>query len=52
MNEDYSVVADGDLVYMIRWWEIEQFDQVRVEVYSDQAADDGLTVPYEYKVKY
>ncbi|MDD5700439.1 MAG: hypothetical protein PHU23_00190 [Dehalococcoidales bacterium] len=51
MNEDYSVAADGEVVFMIWWWEVEQYGAVRVEVFSDQVADDGVTVSHEYRIK-
>jgi len=39
------------LAFMSWWFDAEFYGPYRVEVYSDQAADDGLAVPYEYRIK-
>ncbi len=37
---------------ILSWWiDLELFGLYRVELYSDQAADDGVAVPYEYRIK-
>ena len=49
--EEWEVAFDGPLAYILWFWEIEIFGPMRVEVHSDQAADDGFTATYEYRVK-
>ena len=49
--EEWEVAFDGPLAYILWFWEIEIFGPMRVEVHSDQAADDGFTASYEYRVK-
>ena len=39
------------LAFMSWWFDAEFYGPYRVEVYSDQAADDGLAVDYEYRIK-
>lgn len=51
MNEDWTVALDPPVIYIIWFWEVEMFGPLRIEAFSDQAADDGLAVPYEYRVK-
>jgi hypothetical protein len=51
MNEDWVVAADGDVVFIVWFWEVEMFGPLRVEVFSNNAGDDGLVVPYELRVK-
>lgn len=50
------IMADDDampleLVFLSWWFDAEFYGPFRVEVYSDQAVDDGLNVPYEYRIK-
>jgi len=40
-----------ELAFMSWWLDAEFYGPYRVEVYSDQAADDGLAVDYEYRIK-
>lgn len=44
--------TDGD-IFFIFWWfmGIEIYGPVRIEISSDVLADDGVTVPYELRVK-
>lgn len=44
--------TDGELAFIF-WWAmgLDIYGPVRVEVFSDQAADDGVAVPYEYRFK-
>jgi len=51
MNDDWTVALDGEIAYIIWFWDVQIFGSCRIEVYSDQAADDGLAAPYEYRVK-
>lgn len=51
MDEDYIVAAEPDIVFIFWFWEIELYGQIRIEVFSDQGADDGLAAPYEYRYK-
>ncbi len=51
MNEDWLVAVDPAIVYIVWFWEIQIFGPLRIEVFSDQVADDGLAAPYEYRVK-
>lgn len=50
-GDDYVVALDGPVVYLLWWLEIEMYGPLRIELFSDQAADDGLAAPYEYRVK-
>jgi hypothetical protein len=37
---------------ILSWWiDLEVFGLYRIELYSDQAVDDGVAVPYEYRIK-
>lgn len=51
LNDDWVVAVDGEIAYIFWFWDLHMFGPVRVEVYSDQAADDGLAAPYEYRFK-
>ena len=50
-EEDWEVAFDGPLAYIFWFWEVEIYGPLRIEVHSDQAADDGFTATYEYRVK-
>jgi len=50
-EEDWEPAVDGALAYILWFWEIEIFGPFRVEVHSDQAADDGFAAKYEYRTK-
>ncbi len=44
--------TDGDIIPLYWFWiNAEIYGPLRVELYSDTPADDGVTVPYEYRVK-
>lgn len=51
MNDDYVVGVDPDLVMLIWWISAQIYDQIRIEVHSDQAADDGKAAVFEYRIK-
>jgi hypothetical protein len=53
MNDDWLADGtDGQLAYVFWWFTgYEMFGPVRIEVFSDQAADDGVSAPYEFRVK-
>jgi len=37
---------------MLSWWiDSEHYGLYRIELFSDQAGDDGVNVPYEYRIK-
>jgi hypothetical protein len=51
-TDDWTVALDGPVIFLFFWvfaWEI--YGPVRIEIFSDQAADDGLAAPYECRVK-
>jgi hypothetical protein len=52
-DEDWDADGtDGNVAYIYWFWLMaEIYGPLRVEVYSDQAVDDGVTVPYEYRIK-
>jgi hypothetical protein len=50
-DEDYVVGVDLDLVWQWGWWNLELLGTYRLEAYSDNALDDGASIPYEYSVK-
>lgn len=44
--------TDGNIAYIYWFWlAAEIYGPLRVEVYSDNAADDGVIAPYEYRIK-
>ncbi len=52
VNHNWIVATDGVLVpIMGDDEEAEVFGALRVEVYSNVAADDNLAAPYEYRIK-
>jgi len=51
------VIADDwpmpeEVVFLSWWFDAEFYGPFRVEVYSDNPLDDGLVVPYEYRIKH
>lgn len=49
--EDDWAVATHEVAFLSWWLDAEFYGPFRIEVYSDQAADDGITVIYEYRIK-
>lgn len=49
MADDWPMPEE--LVFLSWWFDAEFYGPFRVEVYSDQAVDDGLAVTYEYRIK-
>ena len=43
--------TDGEVALLLWFWEVELVQPVRIEVFSDQAADDGFTATWEYRIK-
>ena len=43
--------TDGEVALFSWLWEVEILGPVRVEVFSDQAVDDGFTATWEYWIK-
>jgi hypothetical protein len=43
--------TDGQAALLGYFWEMELFGTMRAEVFSDQAADDGVVANYEYRIK-
>ena len=52
-DEDWDADGtDGNVAYIYWFWFMaEMYGPLRVEVYSDQAGDDGVTATYEYRIK-
>lgn len=52
-QEDWDADGtDGNVAYIYWFWlNAEIYGPLRVEVYSDNAADDGVAAPYEYRRK-
>ena len=50
-EDEWEPAVDGDLAFILWFWEVQLFGILRIEVYSDQAADDGFEATYEYRVK-
>jgi len=50
LADDYGP-PPPELAFMSWWFDAEFFGPYRVEIYSDQAIDDGLAVSYEYRIK-
>ena len=52
-DEDWDADGtDGNVAYIYWFWlQAELYGPLRVELYSDQAADDGVAAPYEYRYK-
>ena len=53
-NEDWNADGtDGNVAYIYWFWLMAgMYGPLRVELYSDQAADDGVVAPYEYRAKF
>jgi len=50
-EEEWEVAFDGELAYIFWLWQVEIYGPLRVEVHSDQVADDGFIATYEYRIK-
>jgi hypothetical protein len=50
-EDEWEVAVDGEVAYLLWFWEVEIYGPMRIEVHSDQAADDGFAATYEYKIK-
>ncbi|MBU0846403.1 hypothetical protein KKH23_04380 [Patescibacteria group bacterium] len=52
-DEDWDADGtDGNVAYIYWFWLMaEIYGPLRVEVYSNNGADDGVIAPYEYRVK-
>jgi hypothetical protein len=52
-NEDWAADGtDGEVAFIYWFWLMGNiYGPLRVEVYSDNGADDGAVVPYEYRYK-
>ena len=46
-----SWVMPEEVIFLSWWFDTEFFGPMRVEILSNQAADDGLAVTYEYRIK-
>jgi hypothetical protein len=51
MDDNWVVALDPAVIFLTWFWEVQIYGPIRIEVFSDQAADDGLAVPYEYRHK-
>lgn len=49
INDDWTMPEE--MVFLSWWFDAEFYGPFRVEVRSDQAIDDGLAVPWEYRIK-
>ncbi len=52
-SEDWNADGtDGNVAFIYWFWSnYEMYGPLRVELYSDTPADDGVAAPYEYRVK-
>jgi len=52
-NDDWKADGtDGNVAYIYWFWLMaEIYGPLRVEVYSNNAGDDGVVAPYEYRFK-
>ena len=52
-NDDWDADGtDGNVAYIYWFWTLaEIYGPLRVEVHSNNVADDGVIAPYEYRVK-
>jgi len=51
-TDDYIIAGIVEDIIWISWfWDTQVYGQTRIELYSNQAADDGLTVTWEYRQK-
>jgi len=52
-DEDWDADGtDGNVAFIYWFWLMAEIrGPLRVEVYSDNAADDGVIAPWEYRVK-
>jgi len=46
-EDDWTMPQEMVMVSWL-WFDVELYGQYRIELYSDQGADDGLAVSYEY----
>lgn len=52
MDEEWDADGtDGDVAFIIWFWDVPIFGPLRIEVHSDAFGDDGVAVPFEYRVK-
>lgn len=51
LNDNWVVALDGEVAFIVWFWNIDMFGPLRIEVFSNVAADDGVVVPYEYRIK-
>ncbi len=49
LTDDWTVPEE--VIFLSWWFDTEFYGPMRVEIYSDQGVDDGLAVPYEYRIK-
>lgn len=47
-DDDYVVGADPDIMSIFAW---TNRGQIRIELHSDNAGDNGAAIPYEYALK-
>lgn len=51
-TDDYIIAGVAeDLIWISWFWDTQVYGQYRIEVYSNQAADDALAVTWEYRWK-
>jgi hypothetical protein len=49
LTDDWTMPEE--VIFLSWWFDTEFYGPMRVEIFSDQGADDGLVVPYEYRIK-
>jgi len=49
MTDDWTM--PHEVIFLSWWFDTEFLGPMRVEILSNQAADDNLVVPYEYRIK-
>ena len=47
-DDDYTVGVDPDIMAIFAW---TNKGQIRIELHSDNAGDNGAAIPYEYALK-
>jgi hypothetical protein len=49
LTDDWTMPEE--VIFLSWWFDTEFYGPMRVEIYSNQAIDDGLSVLYEYRIK-
>jgi hypothetical protein len=51
LTDDWTIATSEDVAYLSWFFDAEFFGPFRVEVFSNNIADNGFTATYEYRIK-